>query len=79
MSPQRRRHPSTHLRAKLETLFTAPFNVTGDRGVVLPCGYSEGLPVGLQLAAAFGADQELLQTAAAVEATLNFVNKPRCP
>jgi 2-dehydropantoate 2-reductase len=59
---------------ELETLFTGPFNVTGDPAVVLPCGYSEGLPVGLQLAAASGADQELLQTAAAVEATLNFVN-----
>jgi Asp-tRNA(Asn)/Glu-tRNA(Gln) amidotransferase A subunit family amidase len=59
---------------ELETLFTGPFNVTGDPAVVLPCGYAGGLPVGLQLCAAYGADQELLRTAAAVEAVIGFVN-----
>jgi Asp-tRNA(Asn)/Glu-tRNA(Gln) amidotransferase A subunit family amidase len=59
---------------ELETLFTGPFNVTGDPAIVLPCGYADGLPVGLQLAAASGTDQELLRTAAAVEEMLGFVN-----
>jgi 2-dehydropantoate 2-reductase len=59
---------------ELETLFTGPFNVTGDPAVVLPCGYADGLPIGLQLAAAYGTDQELLRTAATVEAALGFVN-----
>ncbi len=59
---------------ELETLFTGPFNVTGDPALVLPCGYADGLPVGLQLAAASGTDQELLRTAAAVEGMLGFVN-----
>ena len=59
---------------ELETLFTGPFNVTGDPAIVLPCGYADGLPIGLQLAAACGADQELLRTAATVEAALGFVN-----
>lgn len=59
---------------ELETLFTAPFNVTGDPAIVLPCGYSDGLPVGLQLAAAYGRDQELLRAAALVESALGFIN-----
>jgi aspartyl-tRNA(Asn)/glutamyl-tRNA(Gln) amidotransferase subunit A len=58
----------------LETLFTGPFNVTGDPAIVLPCGYADGLPVGLQLAAAGGTNQELLRTAAAVEEMLGFIN-----
>jgi aspartyl-tRNA(Asn)/glutamyl-tRNA(Gln) amidotransferase subunit A len=32
------------------TQYTRPFNITGFPAVTVPCGFSEGLPVGLQLA-----------------------------
>jgi Asp-tRNA(Asn)/Glu-tRNA(Gln) amidotransferase A subunit family amidase len=54
-----------------EGIFTGPYNVTGQPAIVLPCGVTPtGLPVGLQLAAAPGADALLLAAAAVGEATL---------
>jgi Asp-tRNA(Asn)/Glu-tRNA(Gln) amidotransferase A subunit family amidase len=53
-------------------LFTRPYNVTGAPAIVLPCGWSEGLPVGLQLSAPVGQDSALLAAAAVVEAALAF-------
>ena len=55
----------------IEGIFTAPYNVTGQPAIVIPCGAtSEGLPVGLQLAAAPGQDSLLLAAAAVVERVL---------
>ncbi len=48
--------------------FTAPFNVSGHPAISLPLGRSgSGLPVGIQFAAAFGQDAQLLQLAATLE------------
>ncbi|MET3807088.1 2-dehydropantoate 2-reductase [Nakamurella sp. UYEF19] len=56
---------------EIEGLFSAPYNVTGQPALVLPCGLTtDGLPVALQLAASFGDDAGLLRTAAAVEKAL---------
>jgi 2-dehydropantoate 2-reductase len=55
-----------------EGLFTAPFNVTGDPALVLPCGWDGGLPVGIQLSAPRGSDMHLLAAAALIEETLAF-------
>lgn len=45
--------------------FTEPFNATGQPALSLPLGWSaEGLPVGVQLVAARGADELLLQLGA---------------
>ena len=33
----------------LSDLFTIPVNIAGLPGLSIPCGFSEGLPVGLQL------------------------------
>jgi aspartyl-tRNA(Asn)/glutamyl-tRNA(Gln) amidotransferase subunit A len=56
---------------EIEGLFTGAYNVSGQPALVLPCGLtSDGLPVGLQLAAGVGADAALLWAAAAIEAVL---------
>jgi aspartyl-tRNA(Asn)/glutamyl-tRNA(Gln) amidotransferase subunit A len=56
---------------EIEGLFTGPYNVTGQPAVTVPCGATaDGLPIGLQLAAAFGQDAALLKVAAAVEAVV---------
>jgi aspartyl-tRNA(Asn)/glutamyl-tRNA(Gln) amidotransferase subunit A len=56
---------------EVEGLFTGAYNVTGQPALVLPCGVtSDGLPVGLQLAAGIGDDAALLRAAAAIEAVL---------
>jgi 2-dehydropantoate 2-reductase len=57
---------------ELEGLFTAPFNLTGDPALVLPCGWDGALPVGIQLSAPRGADMPLLAAASAIEAVLAF-------
>lgn len=50
------------------TRFTTPFNQSGLPAITLPCGLnSEGLPMGLQLAAAFGEEKLLLQVAMQVQ------------
>lgn len=56
---------------EVEGIFTAPYNVSGQPAIVVPCGTTaDGLPVGLQLASAVGDDAGLLRAAAAVEAAL---------
>lgn len=48
--------------------FTAPFNVSGHPAISLPLGQSrEGLPIGVQLVAAVGREDLLLQVAAQFE------------
>lgn len=43
--------------------FTAPFNSSGHPSITLPCGQTEeGMPIGLQLIAAHGAEAVLCQT-----------------
>jgi aspartyl-tRNA(Asn)/glutamyl-tRNA(Gln) amidotransferase subunit A len=52
----------------VEARFTGPYNLTGMPAVSVPCGAAEdGLPAGLQLAAARGRDAFLLSVAAAYE------------
>jgi Asp-tRNA(Asn)/Glu-tRNA(Gln) amidotransferase A subunit family amidase len=49
------------------------FNLTGAPALVLQCGWSRtGLPIGLQLSAARGADAALLSAAARIETILNI-------
>jgi Asp-tRNA(Asn)/Glu-tRNA(Gln) amidotransferase A subunit family amidase len=56
----------------LEGRFTAVFNLTGDPALVLPCGWDDGLPVGIQLSAPRGADMPLLAAARLIEQALSF-------
>ena len=56
----------------VEAGFTGPYNLAGLPAVSVPCGSAEdGLPAGLQLAAARGRDAFLLSVAAACEEALH--------
>jgi amidase len=49
-------------------LYTAPFNITGQPAISLPMHWSaDGLPVGVQLVAAYGREDLLFQVAAQLE------------
>lgn len=55
------------------TPFTYPFNLTQQPAASVPCGLTTaGLPVGLQIVGAFGADPLVLRAAAAFEADRPF-------
>lgn len=56
------------------TPFSYPFNLTQQPAATVPCGFAAGLPVGLQLVGARGADRLVLQAAAAYEAASPFSN-----
>jgi aspartyl-tRNA(Asn)/glutamyl-tRNA(Gln) amidotransferase subunit A len=51
----------------LADLFTIPANLYGGPGISVPCGLSEGLPVGLQVMAPAMADDRMYRIAAALE------------
>jgi amidase len=64
--------PEEPLRALLRSapfgVFTLPFNMSGQPAISLPAGFTaDGLPLGVQLAAAYGREDLLLQTAAQLE------------
>ncbi|MCK9494555.1 MAG: Asp-tRNA(Asn)/Glu-tRNA(Gln) amidotransferase subunit GatA [Dehalococcoidia bacterium] len=51
----------------LNDLYTIPVNIAGNPGISIPCGFSEGLPVGLQLVAPHFEESTLLAAAHAYE------------
>jgi len=56
------------MRAAQFAGFTSPFNMTGQPAISLPLHWSdEGLPIGVQLAAAYGREDLLLRVAAQLE------------
>lgn len=58
------------LALKMLDLCTIPANMGGFPAISLPCGLSEGLPVGLQLVGPICGDERLLQIAYSVERAL---------
>jgi aspartyl-tRNA(Asn)/glutamyl-tRNA(Gln) amidotransferase subunit A len=54
------------------TLFTRPFNLTGLPAVSVPCGFQDGLPIGLQLIGRAFDEATLLRTAQAYEAATDW-------
>jgi aspartyl-tRNA(Asn)/glutamyl-tRNA(Gln) amidotransferase subunit A len=58
------------------TRLTRPFNVLGWPALSLPCGFSEdGMPIGVQLAAAPHREELLLQAGAALEDVLGLTSR----
>lgn len=52
--------------------FTSPFNVAGTPALSLPCGFVDGMPVGIQLVAPSGRDGFLLDVAEDLEEALGL-------
>ncbi len=55
----------------LNDIFTLPVNISGLPGISLPCGLSEGLPVGLQVIANAYQEATMFRVAAAYERATN--------
>jgi aspartyl-tRNA(Asn)/glutamyl-tRNA(Gln) amidotransferase subunit A len=51
---------------------TVPMSLAGIPAISIPCGYSEGLPVGLQMAGPAFSENRLLDAARALERTIAF-------
>ncbi len=59
-------------------VFTSPFNTTGQPAISLPLGSSDGLPVGVQLVAAYGREDLLMAVGAQLEAEVRW-SEQRAP
>jgi aspartyl-tRNA(Asn)/glutamyl-tRNA(Gln) amidotransferase subunit A len=60
----------------LADLFTIPTNLYGGPGISVPCGLSEGLPVGFQVMAPTMADDRMYRVAAALESAVGTLTPP---
>jgi amidase len=71
------------LRAIPTCTFAAPFNTTGQPAITLPFHWAQGLPIGVQLVAAYGREDQLIRVAAQIEQarpwTLNGNHELRAP
>jgi len=61
----------------LADLFTIPSNLYGGPAISVPCGLSEGLPVGLQIMAPTMADDRMYRVAAALETVIAPLTPPK--
>jgi len=64
------------IRASIESVpysvFTSPFNTTGQPAISLPIGSSNGLPVGIQLVGAYGREDIILSVSSQLEEVVNW-------
>jgi len=60
----------------LADLYTIPTNLYGGPAISVPCGLSEGLPVGFQVMAPTLADDRMYRVAAALESTVGTFSPP---
>jgi aspartyl-tRNA(Asn)/glutamyl-tRNA(Gln) amidotransferase subunit A len=60
----------------LADLYTIPTNLYGGPAISVPCGLSEGLPVGLQIMAPTMADDRMYRVAAALESVVPPLTPP---
>ena len=64
------------LEMYLADVFTVPANLAGVPGVSVPCGYANGLPVGLQFVGPLFAEAMVLRAGRAIERILGGVKSP---
>ena len=67
---------SDPLAMYLNDIFTVPISLAGLPAISLPCGLSEGLPVGLQLAGPAFSENRILDAAHALEQAFAFDTTP---
>ncbi|WP_205698486.1 Asp-tRNA(Asn)/Glu-tRNA(Gln) amidotransferase subunit GatA [Conexibacter sp. SYSU D00693] len=67
---------SDPLAMYLNDYFTVPMSLAGIPAVSIPCGTSDGLPVGFQLAAPAFGENRLLDASFALEQTIGFDGAP---
>ena len=60
----------------LNDYFTVPFSLAGIPAISIPCGLSDGLPVGFQLAGPAFSENRILDAAYALEQAIGFDNSP---
>ncbi len=60
----------------LNDFFTVPMSLAGIPAISIPCGLSEGLPVGLQLAGPAFSENRILDAAFALERSIAFDGSP---
>ncbi len=60
----------------LNDFCTVPMSLAGIPAISIPCGLSEGLPVGFQLAGPAFSENRLLDAAYALEQALGFDGSP---
>jgi aspartyl-tRNA(Asn)/glutamyl-tRNA(Gln) amidotransferase subunit A len=60
----------------LADLYTIPTNLYGGPAISVPCGLSEGLPVGFQVMAPTMADDRMYRVAAALESAIGTLTPP---
>ena len=65
-----------HLAMYLSDLCTIPVNLAGLPGISLPAGFSEGLPVGVQIVGPHFSEQGLFDVAYALEQRLDIQARP---
>jgi aspartyl-tRNA(Asn)/glutamyl-tRNA(Gln) amidotransferase subunit A len=61
----------------LADLYTIPTSMYGGPAISVPCGLSEGLPVGLQIMAPAMADDRMYRVAAALESAIGVPTPPK--
>ncbi|MDT2814749.1 Asp-tRNA(Asn)/Glu-tRNA(Gln) amidotransferase subunit GatA [Vagococcus carniphilus] len=61
--------------AYMRDILTIPVNLAGLPGMSLPCGFSEGMPIGLQLIGNYFEEEKMYQAAHAFESATEFHKK----
>lgn len=65
------------LKMYLSDAYTIPASLAGIPGLSLPCGFSEGLPVGLQILGKYMDEETVLNVGEILEKALNIKEKPK--
>ncbi len=76
LCPDEKKPLTGFMRSGMLTPFTIPFNVTGQPAVSLPlCQTDDGLPIGIQMVAAFDREDLLFQIASQMETAMPWKNR----